>query len=577
MEKIKAMHVVIPGGIKFMKFLLKVIALVVNETVAGKKTTIVEVKKPVGEYICKDLVEKSEFVTALGVELKKIVADDVAEIKKKTEIIDTAIKSVFADVIKVEAGDRKYLFDSWTKANLEKFNKMQEEQKDMRKAITAFDRICKQGKNLLKPQEFEQSRYYSEGVKESIRIIKDKTGYVDESEELATTAYGYTNMVEVIKLIKISIEPVITTVIKYPPRNLNDIKADAVVVNELFTKVMSVSSEVKAFMKRFSDDASLHTKQVSLQNIVCDHQLLNGFFGTPPIAINTKESEDMSMIHMPFGRIGNRDATRMNFSHSKALQISQRELIFSPKLEKSIFVAPKPGILLKPLSRPNKRHFQINSASLFATNDTRNVSRLESYSMVMPGSANVFSSTVLDQSIRNHTPPSVGLNHVGKPMSACKSTGTEYSFESPLNETQIPKILPGGNTPRTSMHHLTPQPKRLSINAILSPKIQLNDRTITSPNIHSSLSSHSHMKSSSPSSRIKVCPGRPMLSTDSLSTNSNDSSYNNLTKRTLVMGDTNVESPNTLDVFTKFTNMNLGDEKENLFNISETMLVNDSM
>lgn len=576
-EKIKAHHVVIPGGIKFMKFLLKVIVLVVNEILVRKKATnmVVETKKTVGEYICKDLLEKSDFVSALGVELRKIVTEDITAIKKKTEMIDMAIGSVFDGVQEVSDGDRKEFFDAWSTVNFNHFQKTQMEQKDMRRVITSFARICKQGKNLLKPQEFSQSRYNSECVKDAIKIVKDKIGFEDESET-EITSRGYTNISEVIKLIRRSIEHVIYMIIQYPLRDFNDIKADAMVVNELFTKTMHVSSEIKFFLKKLSEEESnLQKTDVSIQNIR-DPQLFDGFFGTPPIALNTKEAEDLSMLHMPFGRLGTRDVTRMNVSQSRLLQISQRELLFSPKLERSILGPPKQSNFLNQ-ARPNKRQFQINSASLFASKDkTPNISRLESYSMVMPGSGHVLSSTVLDQTIRNQTPPSLTVTNVRQSMSARKSNYSDFPTQSPLNETQIHKNVPEKNTPK---HFLTPQPKRLSIKPKLSPKIQLNDETITSPHVHEKTSGllTTLTKSSSPSSRVKIYSGRPLLSNDSSSTTISDSSLLALSKRTLTIEPENDNSPNTIEIFSKFNNMNISEEKENLFDTSGTMLVDDSM
>lgn len=547
------MHVVIPGGIKFMLFLLKVIVLVVNETLARKKATDVEVKKPVGEYICKDLKEKSEFVTALGVDIKKVVAEDVAVIKKKIEFIDMAIGTVFDDVTVVEEGDRKEFFDSWSKTNFEKFKKIQTEQTGMKQTITAFAGICKHAQNLLKPQEFTQPIYNSVVVKEAIKIIKDKTGYVDESGQ-AMTPSGYTDVAEVIKLIRFSIEPVIGMIVQYPQRDLSDIKADAVVMNELFTKTMSVSSELKSFLKKMSHDSVLHKTEVSIQNVVHDPQLLSGFFGTPSTTFNTKVSEDLSMLNMPFSRIGAHDVTRMNFSPSRILQMSQRELLFSPKLEKSM-LAPLNPAFMKP-SRPITRKFQINSASLFAPKDSF---PLDTYSMVMPGSANVFSSTVLDQTIRNQTPPTINIG-----LNVSKPTGSEFMSVSPFNETQIPKHVQGVKTPFNPKKCISPQPKRLSINAILTPRIQLNDQTLESTSSLTSLT----IKSASPSSRIKTY--------ESLLTNS-DSSFNDPVKQALTIDGANEESPNTVDMFSKFNNINFNEEKENLSDISGSMLVNDSM
>lgn len=554
-----------------MKFLLKVILLVVNETIAQKKpTTVAEPNKSAGEYICRDLLEKSDFVTGLGVELRKIVTEDIIAIQKKTEIIDMGIRSVFAEVCDVPEGDRKEFFDSWARMNAEHFRKLQMEQKDMRRVITAFARICKQGKNLLKPQEFGQSIYHSERVKEAIKIVKDKTGYESDTE---ATAYGYTDVCEVVKLIVGSIEHVIMMVNQYPLRDFNDIKADAMVINELFAKTMSVSSELKSFLEKFSeDDVTFQKRDITLQNIR-DPQLLHGFFGTPPLAINTKESEDISMLHMPFGRLGTRDVTRMNMSQSRLMQMSQRELLFSPKPDRSILAPPPKPVLFMKQVRQNKRQFQINSASLFASKDTQkvNVSRLESYSMVMPGSGHVLSSTVLDQ-----TSPSMGVKHVRRSFSARKSTGADYPVISPLVETQ--KVAQQVNTSQnTPNHFLTPQPKRLSVNTILSPKIQLNDETVSSPSsLKTSTLVGSLPNSSSPSNRIKTCSGRP--SSESLSASNADATLIGMTKRMLVLEKGNAdESPGTVELFSKFTNLNISEEKENLFDISDAMLVNDSM
>ncbi|XP_063708098.1 augmin complex subunit dgt6 [Culicoides brevitarsis] len=569
MDKIKAMHVVIPGGIKFMKFLLKVIVLVVNEVIARKKP-MAEPKKSVGEYMCKELLEKNDFVTSLGVELKKIVAEDISAIQKKTEMIDMAIGKVFANVPNINSSDeRMEFFENWALMNSQDFKKIQQEQGDMRKTIATFAKICKYGKSLLQPQEFGQSRYNSENVKEAIKIVKDKIGYVDAEEDEINT-FGYTNMPEVIKLIKNSIEHVITMMVQYPLRDFSDMKSDALVINELFGKTMSVSSELKAFLKKLSDDEAqfLQKTEISMQQTIRDPQLAHGFFGTPPIAINTKESEDLSMLHMPFGRLGiGRDVTRMNISQQRTtLQMSQRELFFSPKLERSILAPPPAAMMKQPTGRPKKRQFQINSASLFASKPpSHNISRLESYSMVMPASANVLSSTVLDQTMKNPTPPSAGTkSNSRRSVTARRSIVAETPL-SPLHETQIPKNTA---TVNNSTNLLTPQPKRMSINTLLSPKIQLNDQTLGSPTVRKSINLQIS-KSASPSSRINPTAGRPMLSSNS--------SLLEITKRSLITDDDPTEdSPTTAEALSKFNKMNLMEEKENLFDTSDAMLVDDS-
>uniref|UniRef100_A0A336LJZ7 CSON006036 protein n=1 Tax=Culicoides sonorensis TaxID=179676 RepID=A0A336LJZ7_CULSO len=567
MDKIKAMHVVIPGGIKFMKFLLKVILLVVNEVVARKNATNIEVKNNVGEYICKELLEKNALITEIAVDLRKIVASDISEIKKKTEIIDQAINLVFENVIEIKKDERSYFFDAWAKVNSNKFKKIQEEQKNMRKCIANFDRICKHGQHLLKPQEFKHPRYNSENVKEAIKSVEDKLGFTEEEESQINS---YIDIIKVIKLVHFSIEHVVALISQCPVRDLDDMKVDSAIVNDLHSKIMNISMQLKTFLHKLNDDLNVTKVENSSKVLVRDHdpQLLQGFFGTPPISINTKESDDLSMVNMLCGRMGNRDMTKLNMSHSRLLQMSQKELKFSPKHERSVFISPKP--ITQKTSRQNKPKFVINSAALFGSKPPQktfgSMSRLDSYSMVMPSNANVFSSTVLDQSSRgNQTPPNINLENSN--ISIAKSDESAISTPSNPEETLIEKAIP-------KPQFLTPQTNRISINSLLSPKIQLNDQTLISSQIHQN-SGHKNdllTKSASPSNRVKANPVRSLLNSHSFSSQENISPV--VAQSNGVM-DSRKTKDATIDLINKFDTLNVNFEEEDLMDISETLLVND--
>lgn len=71
-EKIAATYVVLPGGVKFMKLLLKIIKIVLGEVNTRKKIPENEMKKPVAVFI-EEIDEKCELLSSFGVEIKKYV------------------------------------------------------------------------------------------------------------------------------------------------------------------------------------------------------------------------------------------------------------------------------------------------------------------------------------------------------------------------------------------------------------------------------------------------------------------------------------------------------------------------
>lgn len=487
--------------------------------------------------------------------------------------MDDVFMSAFFETDALDRMSATEFFQSWCQKNAKNFTDIKKEQKTLYQCITDFDNMNIRGLKMLEPIDFSKPNYDTETTKNALAALKDQFGIQTDELNFAEPVNGRASSLEMFYIISSHIEFVIEVMAQNPVREIEEIQDDAVVVNDLYTKTMKVYNEVLSLKKLFAERRNL--SYASPQNILRDNGLLNVYISTPPISLTIKESECTSPFELPFQRPG--EPIRFHLSQS-ILQMSQRQLQLTPK--------PKRNISMNALNDlrppPAKRQPLINSTALFGLmskpsnlKNTSVCSRLDSYSIVMPGSANVLSSTVLESTRRSLTP----LNDFESKASsgsdtlkAMKSVSQYFSRESPdFNKSRTPNVQKQ-NTPSSQTSKRVSIISRGSFMAN-SPeiKIKINDQSClaSSPTIPvGSIIEDSH----SPTGRVLKPIKRSILE--------NGTSYSNINPRNLSLKleeemKEKDDSPGTSDLLQKFNKINLCD-KENLFDTSDPGFLNDS-
>lgn len=453
---------------------------------------------------------------------------------------------------------------TWSQKNAKRFAEIKKQQKAVHQCIFDFDRMNKRAMKMLEPIDFSTPNYDTEITKTAIAALKDPSCIQMDELNFPEPVNGRASSLEMFYIISSNIESVIDIMAQIPVRDIEDIQDDAVVVHDLYTKTMKAYDEVLSLKKMFLDRPNL--SYASPQNILRQNRLLNVYVSTPPIGLKVKFSENsVSPFELPFQRPG--EPIRFNLSQS-ILQMSQRQLQFTPKPNRSISMNA-----LNDLRPPaGKRQPLINSAALFgimSKKDLKNssiCSRLDSYSIVMPGSANVLSSTVLESTRRSLTPL---MDFDIKASTGSIESATIKAMSnssSDLNQTQIPNF----------QKQITPShtPKRVSVisqRSLIahSPDIQIkiNDQTHVSSFEVPNIPDNSHIENSqSPTGRVL----RPI--TRSIQENGSNVNPGN---SSLKLEQENKEKDDPLDLLQKFSKIKLCD-KENLFDTSYPGFLNDS-
>ncbi|XP_053659858.1 augmin complex subunit dgt6 [Anopheles marshallii] len=151
MEKIKAHVVVLPGGAKFMKFLLTLIRFVLQEELRRAKSS--GDAEPITKTRIAQMIASHKRWVDVGDRISCIVHEDNAVLAEKTRKIDTLIETILQGSDLAKQINYEKLMEMWTVLINTQFREQQKIRQRMQTIAKEFDRVIKKIGSKLKGNE----------------------------------------------------------------------------------------------------------------------------------------------------------------------------------------------------------------------------------------------------------------------------------------------------------------------------------------------------------------------------------------------------------------------------------------
>ncbi|XP_062558523.1 augmin complex subunit dgt6 isoform X2 [Armigeres subalbatus] len=371
MEKIKAHTVVLPGGLKFMKFLLVLIKFVTKEELRRTSAS------PGGRIICKydvlKLVQLHQEWETLGANVREAIQKDVALIHIRIQDIDELLQKLFADC-QGPAKQMSYekLMELWGTFNRKRFQETEAKRRRLQEVTAEYNKVIATAKRKLEPKELILGIKEDE-LKETLYRLE--VLYPDNAYNFREV-FDENGKISAVKLFEILIflVPDINQHLSgFTVRNIESLKFEMKELSKVVVKSDSICHELTSLRRSlpFGDSKfqELHNPNQA-DELNADLGIRNKIFNTPPITLNFQDDSEVGSRPMSkrnrLALLDDDQVHQMNLrmrllSTSICQQLprtprSAKKSKIAPTSPGNVFAVPKPSRKEKmnPLSMLNK-------------------------------------------------------------------------------------------------------------------------------------------------------------------------------------------------------------------------------
>nr|XP_019529155.2 augmin complex subunit dgt6 [Aedes albopictus] len=290
MEKIKAHTVVLPGGLKFMKFLLVLIRFVTKEELrrTGANTG--------GKIICKrdvvQLLEHHQEWEEVGTKIREAIQRDVGVIQARIQEIDEWLEKLFADC-QGPAKQMSYekLMELWGTINRKRFEETEAKRCKLQEITTEYNKVISSAKRKLEPKELSLGIKEDE-LKETLYrlevLFPDNACHFREVFD----ENGKIDAVKMFEILIFLVPDINRHLSGFSVRSIESLKFEMKELSKVVLKSDSICHELASLRRSLPfGDAKFHELQTHnhADELNADLGIRNKIFNTPPITLNFQE------------------------------------------------------------------------------------------------------------------------------------------------------------------------------------------------------------------------------------------------------------------------------------------------
>ncbi|XP_055542339.1 augmin complex subunit dgt6 [Wyeomyia smithii] len=461
-EKIKAHTVVLPGGIKFMKFLLVLIRFVLKEQ--QRKSRSGNCGKIVAKSDVKHLLANHAQWEEIGSRMREILQNDLSLISSRIQQIDYLFGDLFSNCLgPAKQMNFEKLMQIWGKFNRTYFDETEGRRQRILDVTAEYEKLVVSAKRKLEPKEITL-KVNPEDLKETLYRLE--VLFPDNAFHFRDV-FDECEKIDAIKLFEIIIFmlPEIEQRLKsFTVRSIESLKFELKELSRVAVKSDSLCHEMASLRRSLPFiDAKFQelATQEELDELNSDLGIRNKIFNTPPISLNFQENGEGGAVTKPIPkryRIALFDDDQVQ-QHLRMRLLSSSVCHAVPKTPRSakkvkskdpsasdnVFAIPKPARKEKmnPLSMLNKITSQGKSKSRSTStqmpvNSTMNLSSLSHLEDITLRPE--FSSTLLGtpEKQTSHNRRSINANETLITKSDCQSVPSMQNQQ--LSAANTPKV-----------------------------------------------------------------------------------------------------------------------------------------
>lgn len=395
-EKIKAHTVVLPGGLKFMKFLLILIKFVMKEEL--RRTGVNAGGKIISKNDIGQLVSYHQEWEEVGNKTREIIQKDVALLQGRIQEIDEWIEKLFAEC----QGPAKQmsfekLMELWGTFNRMSFQETETKRQRLQDVTAEYNKVIATAKKKLEPKELALG--IKEGdLKETLYrlevLFPDNACYFREVFD----ENGKIDAVKLFEIIIFLLPDISQHLAGFSVRSIESLKFEMKELSKVALKSDSICHELSS-LRRTLPFGDVKFQELNNQNGAADELngdvgIRNKIFNTPPITLNFQEDPEAgSRPNSKRNRIALLDDDQMHQMNLRMRLLSSsicQQLPRTPRSVKkpkvapaspgNVFAVPKPAKKerMNPLSMLNKitAHGKLKAKPPQPGNSTLNISSL---------------------------------------------------------------------------------------------------------------------------------------------------------------------------------------------------------
>ncbi|EDS37756.1 conserved hypothetical protein [Culex quinquefasciatus] len=351
MERIKAHTVVLPGGAKFMKFLLVLIKFVLKEELrrAGGGATVAE-GKIVSRRDVEGLVEYHREWDEIGAKMREIVQKDLAAIQSRIGEVDELLEEMFRNC---DGPARQMSFEKlmqlWGTFNRKRFEENEERRQRMRVVTEEYNKVIVTARRKLEPKELTLG-INEDDLKETLYRLE--VLYPDNACHFREVfdENGKIDAVKMFEILTFMLPEVTHHFASFSVRSVESLKFELKEISKVAVKSDTICHELASLRRSLPFiDAKFQEldKQDELDELNNDLGIRNKIFNTPPITLNFQEATE-----------GNtRPTSKRNrlalLDDDQVHQLNLRMRILSSSICQAVPRTPRSARKPKPPSSPN--------------------------------------------------------------------------------------------------------------------------------------------------------------------------------------------------------------------------------
>ncbi|XP_055634718.1 augmin complex subunit dgt6 [Toxorhynchites rutilus septentrionalis] len=297
MEKIKAHTVVLPGGAKFMKFLLVLIKFVLSEDLrkAGGGTGAKVITKGDVEKVVAHHQEWED----IGTKMRQIVQKDLEIIQSRIQTIDERLEELFANSQgPATLMSTEKLMQLWGTINRKHFEESEDKQRKIKKIAEEYDKVIVSARRKLEPREIKLG-INEDDLKQTLYQLE--VLYADNAD-IFRQVFDENGKIDAVKLFEILVfllPKVDKYLTSFSVRSTESLKFELKELSKVAVKSDNICNELAClrrslpFLDMKFQELTNHDKTGDLIN---DFGIRNKIFNTPPITINFQEDAEIGTV-----------------------------------------------------------------------------------------------------------------------------------------------------------------------------------------------------------------------------------------------------------------------------------------
>ncbi|XP_050079231.1 augmin complex subunit dgt6 [Anopheles maculipalpis] len=490
MEKIKAHVVVLPGGAKFMKFLLTLIRFVLQEELRRAKAGAGN-SEPITKTRIAQMIASHKRLVEVGDRISGTIQEDISVLTEKTRKIETLIETILRPSEVAKQMNYEKLIQMWTILINTQFREQQKIRQRMQTIANEFDRVIEKTESKLKGNELSLP-FTQDELKDCLGSYSCQPG--TELHQLTQEIFDPNGKLNAIKLLQLfekllpNVERLFTgfcmknpELMKYENKELSKVavKCDDL-RQQLDVLQRSLPMLDECLLRDLPANGDGSPEPLGKDNFAIKNKL----FCTPPIVMDFEaQVDDFHTTGHPVGANG-RSSHRLallNKEDVHAMNARMKLLSVSTYQPRS----PKPPQRYQKLSADQQLHRQqSNQETMFAVPRLARKEKLNPLTML-----NRIKAQSQKQNGLSRSNDGARVNNTMN-ISTLSEITLRPEFSSTLLGTPEKAGPPAGGNNPVSNYQEDQEKKPTSVQSLQVPPVQSHHvqmkRVISSPNVHSS-------------------------------------------------------------------------------------------